>query len=489
LLTGSVSNLTEKLPIPEIPLNYRDKAYDKPINRYSRGLSFGGWIDDEHILVYDLYDIWQIDLEYPRLSVNLTNGYGRRNKIQFRVTPGINIKPLTINSSIILSSFNKRDKNAGFYQIQVNKNTNPKLLSLGPYVFDPYLDGFSEVKARDTEAYIVRRESCTESPNYFWTTDLTNFVPVSNVHPEKDFNWPISELVHFKTVDNRIEEAIIYKPLDFDQRKKYPVIFYYYETKSDNLNKYDPPANIFDNFSVSWFVSQGYIVITPDIHYKIGEPGLSAFNSVVGAAIYAKQFSWIDSKKMGLYGHSFGGYETNFIVSHSNIFSAACSSSGASNLISRYGSLSGDGSSQQERSEQSQTRIGASLWEKPGLYIKNSPIFFVDNVNTPLLTVANKNDGNVPFAQGLEWFLALRRNGKRVWMLQYDNGYHNLSGKNYIDFFERVTQFFNHYLKCDFAPHWMLNGVPAKMKGISDGKKLDTSGLTPGPGLLKRNSN
>jgi dipeptidyl aminopeptidase/acylaminoacyl peptidase len=237
---------------------------------------------------------------------------------------------------------------------------------------------------------------------------------------------------------------------------------------------------------IAWFVSHGYITFTPDIHYTIGKTGEGAYNSIVAARNFISHFPWIDAKRIGIQGHSFGGYETNYVVTHTSLFAAAVSSSGATDLISYYGGLEEPwgGASHQFQIEVAQYRIGASLWKRQNLYIKNSPIFYALKVKTPLLMVSNKQDGRVPFMQGVELFTALRRLGKKAWMLQYDEGNHGLGGQQYIDYLIRMTQFFDHYLKGIPAPKWMTRGIPAKMKGIDDGLKLDYEMKSPGPGLL-----
>jgi dipeptidyl aminopeptidase/acylaminoacyl peptidase len=310
---------------------------------------------------------------------------------------------------------------------------------------------------------------------------------ISAVHPEREFNWLTTELVTFKTPDGTYTKGIIYKPEDFDPLKKYPLIFHYYEQRADKLNMYQ---RIYGNdamdFSIAWFVSHGYIVFTPDIHYKIGQNGQCALNSLMGSVNYLRRFEWADLKHMGLEGESFGGYETNYIVSQTRVFAAAVSSSGMSNLTSDYGSLWGSGISKEEYYENRQGRMAVPLWANPGLYIRNSPIFFVNRVNTPMLTVANENDRNVSFAQGLAWFLALRRLGKPIWMLQYDGKTHGLAGRSFVDFTLRSQQFFDYYLKGCRAPMWMVQGIPARLKGVDMGLRLNDKEGGPGPGLLNR---
>jgi dipeptidyl aminopeptidase/acylaminoacyl peptidase len=377
----------------------------------------------------------------------------------------------------LLSAFDLDYKCYGFYEKELNTKSNPSRL-----ILDDKMSSSILVKAKNANVWIVQRENAALAPNYYITKDWKTFVQISNVRPEESFNWLTAELINWKRLDGTIGQGILYKPENFDPAKKYPVIFHYYEHKSYLLNYYERPELTCSEINIPWFVSRGYLVCTPDIDYKIGEPGESALNCVESAARFLIQMPWVDAKKMGLQGHSFGGYQTNYIVTHSNLFAAAAEASGTSDFISDYGGLIerssiGAGISAQGRYENSQSRIGATLWQRPDLYIKNSPIFFVDKVTTPLLMMSNKNDITVAFEQAIELFTALRRLNKRGWLLQYDDSHHALNSKeSSLDYTIRLTQFFDHYLKGAPPPKWMTQGIPAKLKGVENGYELDPNG-------------
>ncbi len=253
--------------------------------------------------------------------------------------------------------------------------------------------------------------------------------------------------------------------------------------KTEHLNEYHIPGAITDEINIPWFVSHGYLVFTPDVLCEPGKTGESIINTIEGAGKYLATFPWVDAKHMGIQGQSFGGFETNYIVTHTNIFAAAMSSSGFCNLVAGAGEIMYSTGSPFFRywAEAGQGRLGASLWERPDLYIKSSPIFNADKVTTPLLMMNNKKDGIVNFSQGVEFFTALRRLGKKAWMLQYDDGVHSLiDEKDGLDYTIRMTQFFDHYLKDAPAPKWMTRGISAKMKGIDLGLELDNEIKTPG---------
>jgi len=465
-------------------------------------MAAAGWIEDGNsVLLYDHYDIFQIDPSNTKSPINITNGYGSKHKICFRLAindrfmaSSYRESTFKANERQILSAFDRVTKEDGFYSADLGNFKNPEKLCMQQYIFKGpesiNVNSFTPVKARNREVYMVRRMNASESENCFITRDFKTFTALSGNYPEKKYNWLTTKLVNYKMPDGKQNQGILYLPEDFDSAKKYPVIFYYYEKLSEGLNKFITPDVSEGQMNIPYFVSNGYLVFTPDIYKRIGYPGASAFNAVVGAANYLASKSWIDSRRMGLQGHSFGGFETNYIITHTNLFAAAMSASGMSDFISCYGSIFPfrSGTSRQRQYELKHDGMGASLWQRPDLYIKNSPVLRADKVSTPVLMMNNITDSDVPFAQGVEFFTALRRLGKVCWMLQYDKGDHSVSDRNAQDLTVRMTQFFDHYLKGLPAPKWMVEGIPAKMKSIDNGFELEPAGVEPGRGLLKNNS-
>jgi dipeptidyl aminopeptidase/acylaminoacyl peptidase len=335
------------------------------------------------------------------------------------------------------------------------------------------------IKANNANSWIVQRMTATEAPNYYLTTDFKNYIPISDVQPQKSYNWLTAEVIKWQQKDGTIGKGILYKPENFDPRKKYPIIFHCYEKMVHEVYQFPTPELANGPINIPWFVSRGYLVFTPDIEFVIGKPGQSAFKTLVSAAELLSRRPYVDSKKMGIQGHSFGGFETNYLITHTHIFSAAAEGAGVCDFISGYGSLRGSGISCQYLYETSQNRLAATLWQRPNLYINNSPILMADKITTPLLIMHNKKDENVPWNQGVELFTALRRLGKKVWMLQYDEGYHVVYGKDLLDYTLRLTQFFDFYLKDQPPPIWMAGTIPARLKGIEPGYELDLSGKMP----------
>ena len=284
---------------------------------------------------------------------------------------------------------------------------------------------------------------------------------------QKEYNWLGVELVKWKMFDGKMSEGLLFKPENFDPKKKYPVIFYFYERNADGLYAYRAPAPSASTVNIAYFVSNGYLVFDPNIYYKDGEPGPSAYNSVVSAAKYLSKMPWVDSARMAIQGQSWGGYQVAYLITKTNMFRAAWAGAPVANMTSAYGGIRwGSGLNRQFQYEHTQSRIGANLWQRQDLYLKNSPLFSADKVNTPLVIMHNDADGAVPWYQGIEYFTALRRLGKKVWMLQYNGEDHNLvERKNRKDLSIRLSQFFDYYLKDAKPAKWIRAGLPATEKG------------------------
>jgi dipeptidyl aminopeptidase/acylaminoacyl peptidase len=295
---------------------------------------------------------------------------------------------------------------------------------------------------------------------------------LSHINPQQaDYNWMTVELRHWKMFDGKTSEGLLYKPENFDSTKKYPILFYFYERDADNLYNYQSPSPDRAVINIPYFVSNGYLVFDPNIYYKSGQPGEDAYNSVISAARYLSRFKWVDTTRMGLEGHSWGGYQVAYLVTRTHLFAAAEAGAPVANMTSAYGGIRwGTGISRQFQYEKTQSRIGATLWQHPELYIKSSPLFRADKVTTPLLMMHNDADGSVPWYQGIEYFSALRRLGKKAWLIEYNGEDHGLTERrNQKDWSLRMSQFFDYYLKGERPARWITDGVPATLKGIDWG--------------------
>ena len=334
-------------------------------------------------------------------------------------------------------------------------------------------------KARNADVLLYTRESYTNAPDLFVDKLIPNTfekaIQLSFINPQqKDYNWGTAELYKWKAFNGKMSEGVLYKPEDFDPAKKYPLILYFYETHSNDLHDYIPPTPTGSRLNISFFVSRGYVVFSPDIRYKIGYPAKSAYDYVVSAAQDLTKQKWIDAKNIGIQGQSWGGIQVAQLITMTNMFKAAWAGAPVANMTSAYGGIRWEsGVNRQFQYEKTQSRIGATLWEKPNLYIENSPLFHLPKVKTPLVIMANDADGAVPWYQGIELFTAMRRLGKQVWMLNYNGEAHNLrERKNQKDISIREQQYFDWLLKGERPPKWIVEGVPAIKKGKDWGLEL-----------------
>jgi dipeptidyl aminopeptidase/acylaminoacyl peptidase len=453
---GTTVNLTKDLDV-----KLCDELNDIPNSPGSYGVA--GWsMDEKSLLVYDRYDIWQLDLENKKAPLCLTKGEGRRKSIEFRyVKLDAEEKGIDTKESILLKGFNEVDKSSGFYSLKKEDMTK---LIWGEY------SAYSPQKAKDENTLIWRRSTFTQYPE-LEITDIffSNSKTISVTNPQQsEYNWGKTQLVNWTASDGLKHQGIIVTPENLDTAKKYPMIVYYYERSSNRLNSYYSPKPSRSTVNWTFYASNGYVLFIPDIFYRTGEPGLCSYEAVVsGTLAMADKYSFIDINRVGLQGQSWGGYQTAFLVTRTNMYKAAMAGAPVSNMTSAYGGIRwGTGMSRMFQYEHTQSRIGGTLWDKTMKYIENSPVFFVPQIETPLLIMHNDNDGAVPWYQGIEYFMALRRLDKPAWMLVYNNEEHNLTRRaNEKDLSRRMMQFFDHYLKGKPMPVWMKDGIPATEKG------------------------
>jgi dienelactone hydrolase len=451
-----------------------------------------GWQQyDRYVYIYDKYDIWQCDPKGNSPAINLTRGIGRRHQLTFRYIGLDREEPAICDSQwVLLTLFNQKDKSAGLKLYHIGKPFS--FDTTAQFTYPQSYSGFLKAKKSWTLAYL---EGSFDRSNDIYVTDFyrgivsqidstsptTSAMTIGNTHTstrfshlnpqQASYNWLTVELHHWKMFDGKMSEGLLYKPENFDSTKHYPIIFYFYERDADNRYSYEAPSPDRAIINISYFVSNGYLVFDPNIYYKTGQPGEDAYNSVISAARYMSRFKWVDTTKMGLEGHSWGGYQVAYLVTRTHMFTAAEAGAPVANMTSAYGGIRwGAGISRQFQYEKSQSRIGYTLWQRPDLYIKNSPLFRADKITTPLLMMHNDADGAVPWYQGIEYFSALRRLGKKAWLIQYNGEDHGLQERrNRKDWSLRMSQFFDYYLKDQPPARWITDGVPSTLKGIDWG--------------------
>jgi dipeptidyl aminopeptidase/acylaminoacyl peptidase len=429
---------------------------------------FAGWTEnDEYVLIYDRYDIWKFEPSSRIPPVNITKN-GRGTKTIYRYAK-INKDSLYIpaDRDFLLSFRNEITNKEGFKKINLrNDNAPATLIELDNSFSTP-------VKSKNSDKIIWNKSSYREFPD-LWVSDFNfeNPEKITNTNPQAEkYLWGTIEPVNWKDSAGTEYKGLLLKPEDFDSTKKYPMIVYFYEKYSDKIHThYIPnPSRSVINFPL--YNSNGYVIFIPDITYKLGYPGESAYNAIMSGTYAMVEKGFIDEKNIGLQGQSWGGYQVAYLVGRTNYFKAAMSGAPVANMTSAYGQIRGEsGLVRAFQYEQTQSRIGGTLWDKFDLYIENSPLFQVNKIETPLLIMSNDNDGAVPHQQGLEFFNALRRLDKKAWLLNYNGDAHNLTKwPNRVDLSIRMKQFFDHYLKGEPMPEWMEKGIPAVEKGIKKG--------------------
>ncbi|AKD04140.1 prolyl oligopeptidase family serine peptidase [Pontibacter korlensis] len=462
---GDNINLTKQIGVP-----FYEEFNDMPVLPDDYGLA--GWVEnDALLLVYDQHDIWKLDPAGKRAAVNLTDKYGRQNNLRLRYEKlDSEQKFIPANAELYLSGFNLSTKADGYYKDYLNKEVKPEKLVSSDHAYS------SLSKAKNSTLVTFRRGDYRNYNDlYASSLSFANVQQLTDANPQaSEYKWGTVELVEWKSTDGIPLQGLLYKPENFDPTKKYPMMVYFYERSSDRMHAHRTPAPSASTINIPLFVSNDYLVFVPDIVYQNGYPGESAMDCIIPGVQMLVQQGFVDDKNMALQGQSWGGYQIAYMVTRTNLFKAAMAGAPVSNMTSAYGGIRwGTGLSRQFQYERTQSRIGGTLWEKPMQFIENSPLFFADRVQTPLLIMHNDNDGAVPWYQGIEYFMALRRLNKPVWMLVYNGEEHNLmQRKNRKDLSMRMSQFFDHYLKGAPAPVWMEQGVPSVVKGKDYGLEL-----------------
>jgi dipeptidyl aminopeptidase/acylaminoacyl peptidase len=451
--TNTFTNLTAHLPI-----RFRNELHDSP----GGGASYGqvGWTkDSRYFLAYDRYDIWALTPD--ALSArNLTEGEGRKQKIQFRLvrlrTDRRN-RHLDPAEPLLLRAENEVTRETGFYRDALAGEAPPQKILMAAKSFR------APVKAKDADVLLLAASSFAEYPDLLITdSSLAKLDKVTRANPQQaQMAWGTAELMKFTNLNGVPLQGVLVKPPGFDPAKKYPLMVYIYERLSQTLHTfYDPAPSHRVNPAV--YASNGYVVLMPDIAYTIGYPGQSGMNAVMPAVQKVVDEGYIDEARIGIQGHSWGGYQIAYMVTKTNRFRAAAPGALVGNMFAAYSGIRyGTGVPRQFQYERTQSRIGGTPWQYPLRFLENSPVFTADRVQTPILMLHNDGDDAVPWTQGIEFFLALRRLDKEAYFFNYNGEPHGIRKRaNQMDYALRLFQFFGHYLKNEPKPKWMEKGIP-----------------------------
>jgi dipeptidyl aminopeptidase/acylaminoacyl peptidase len=465
-ISVSVPGAVTTILNPKDPVKLWREDFDMPSTPPPYGVA--GWTrDGKYVLVYDEFDVWRMTPDGSEM-VNLTQGIGRKNQLQFRY---VNLNPdrkdpdarwIDSSKPLLLRAENKETRDTGFYRVSLDGGTADGKTAPQRLIVEAK-DFASPVKAKNADVLMLTASTFELFPDLLVTDpDFKKLTRVSDAGGQKSrFLWGTAELFAYRNVDGVPLHGILYKPENFDPKKKYPLLVYIYEKLSQNLHQFVEPRPR-HTINASYYVSNGYLVLEPDIVYTIGQPGQSALKCVLPAIDAVIGRGFVDEKAIGIQGHSWGGYQIAYMLTQTNRFRAAAAGAPVANMTSAYDGIRwGPGLPRQFQYERSQSRIGGTLWQAPLLYIENSPIFAANRVSTPLMMIHNDADDAVPWYQGIEYFLALRRLGKEVYMFSYNGEPHGLWRRaNQKDYSVRLQQFFDYYLKGAKKPEWMDKGIP-----------------------------
>ncbi len=498
LVTGKVSKISAGIPALQLGIDKGGESYYIQPPGKDRAAGIAAWLEkDQGVLVYDeFYDIWQLDLAGKKPPINITNAYARQQHIRLRL-PAYQMETPVIgaNDTLLLSAFNTQNKQSGFFKKILSDKKTPERLFMGDCMVTPlFIPGnsskeyyYKPLHTLSPLRWVVKRQRADEAPNYQLTADFITYQTLTNLQPQKKYNWLTAELHSFKQMDGTTSQGILYKPENFDPAKKYPVIVVFYGTLTKGLHEYKIPTYISSPttpmVAPAWLTSHGYLVFTPDVYYKKGQWGPSTQNTVDGAALYISSLPFVDGKHIGACGHSNSGRSGYYVLTHSKSFAAMCIGSATTNVIesalSTFIRASGGGreSSLLEGAEVTGYATGlGSLWQNKETWLDHTAVLHADKATSPALLFHNKKDG-VPARMAMEMFIALRRLEKKAWWLHYEEGGHVLfKPVDLKDFTIRYTQFFDHYLKGAPPPNWMAKGIPLQLKGIDNGYELNLQG-------------
>ncbi len=453
-------NITKDLPSTwyKSSSKYREK-YKNGLNPYGSP----GWTKgDEELIVYDKYDVWLISPKGK--AKKLTDG--KASKIKYRIYKNMELYKGQIKSSFanyFNGGVNKISKEVNFSEDVIfktegaNKSSGYSVWKKGKGIEvlvykDMLVTDLRKSKNKDSYTYV--EQSFQTSPRIVYLKregSAPKILNESNSH-QKQFHWGRSELVYYKGPNGEDLMGALFYPADYRQGEKYPMIVQIYESMSGTLHKYrNPSREIKGRINPTNYTAEGYLIFHPDIDYTFNDIGVSAIDCVELGIKKVIEKDVVEVDHIGLIGHSFGGYETNFIITQSDLFATAVSGSGVSDLVSWYHDFSGPYTNigtNTWRCEDLQFGFKGSFHEIPEAYIRNSPIHHITNINTPLLLWAGKKDDSVSYKQSVEMYFGLRRLNKICELLLYPNERHIIRNtKNQVDLSRRIKSWFEKYLK------------------------------------------
>ena len=445
IVTGTAVNLTK-----EAATSFVNQESDVTVKQ-KPAFGVAGWTQgDTSVILYDKTDLWEFASNGSKAK-RLTDG--ATDQIRHRyVKLDADEEWVDTTRPMYLSLFGYLTKKSGFSLLQGGREEH---LVWGDKSFDRLM------KAPEAKQFAYLAQAFEESPNvYVGDSSLKSAARVTNTNPDQNkYAWGRAELVEYKNQKGTRLQATLYYPAGYEATKRYPMIVYLYEKLSDNLHHYVAPSER-DYYNAGAMTQHGYFVLHPDIAFVPREPGVSVVDCVSAAVSKVVGMGVVDSKKVGVVGHSWGGFDTAYLATHTDIFAAAIAGAPITDLVSNYGNHHwSSGIAETDHIETGQQRMEVPLWEDLQAYIRNSAIFNVHNMKTPLLIEVGDADGTVFFHQGVELYNIARRARKNVVLLVYGGEDHGLRKKtNQMDYQNRIFAWFNTYLKGEPAPKWITEG-------------------------------
>lgn len=445
LSTNSTKNINDQ---------FFDVENDHPTPQ-KPAFGFAGWSrDSKSFFINSEYDVWQMftNGSTPRKITN-----GKENGIVYRYANfDREERYIDVKKPVYFSMRNKLSKASGLANGKLGKEIRTLIYK------EASVAGFIKAKESDDMAFV--QQTYTQSPNLF-LTDITFKSPkqLSNTNTfQKDYAWGKAELITYTNALGKEAQGILYYPANYKKGEKYPMITYIYEKLSDGFHNYIAPSRT-NYYNTTVWSQNGYFVLNPDIEFIAGDPGISSTKTLESAvkAVVAK--GDVDAKKVGLIGHSWGGYQAAFVPTQTNIFAASVAGAGLTELISMNLAVTPafGGAPENAHFEVSQERMEVAPWIAPERYLRNSPVMNIETLNTPMLFEVGDNDTNVNWFQGIAYYNAARRAAKPFVLLVYAKEGHGLrNDKNRIDYQNRILRWFGHYLKDEKAEDWVLEGIP-----------------------------
>jgi dipeptidyl aminopeptidase/acylaminoacyl peptidase len=448
----------------ETGIDFVDREFDRIDERPIHGI--GGWTTDGEVLLYDRWDVWSVPLEGGRAQA-VTGGAGAEADIRYRVVDLDPEEDYVDPDGALLSAYGEWTKQSGYLRARPGSAPEPLLFG------DEMIRRVE--KAADAERVVFTRETFERFPDY-WTSDLSFDDPrqVTDANPQiEEFAWGRRVLVDYTDERGNELQATLALPAGYEEGRRYPMMVYFYEKMSQRHHEFSIPVYD-DRPHMSTYASNGYLVLMPDIVYDDGYPGSSALDDVTAASREVIDLGYADPDRIGLQGHSWGGYETSFILTQTDMFAAVVTGAPLTNLMSMNNILykrTGNGNG--PILQWSQGRMGDQPWDDMERWISQSPVHHAPNISTPFLILHGTEDGAVDWNQGLELYTAARRLEKEVILLSYPGEPHHLQKEaNQKDFQVRMKQYFDHHLTGAPAPEWMTDGVPHLRKGKEDRKAV-----------------